>query len=88
MNIEGPNDEIFEMNSRSDFARFVYALQDDLDHHPELWENKDLHDFLGALARFVKDAHGYYLGANEEIDADVPSWRLLADCLQSASCYD
>jgi hypothetical protein len=88
MSIEGPNNQLYEMNSRRDLVRFVQALQDDLEQHPEEWENRDLHTFLGALARFLGDAHGYYRNANIDVDADVPSWRLLADCLQAASAYD
>lgn len=88
MDLIGPNDATYEMNSRGDLARFIYALQDDLEHHPEAWENKDLHTFLGALARFLNDAHGYYRNRKEDFDANTPSWRLLADSLQAATCYD
>ena len=88
MNIDGPNDKTYEMNSRGDLARFIYALQGEFEHHPEVWENRDLHTFLGALARFLNDADGYYLNRKEDVDADVPSWRLLADSLQAATCYD
>jgi hypothetical protein len=76
-----------EMNSREDLVSFIYALQDDLKEHPEAWENNDLHTFLGALARFLNDAHGYYR-TRLDVNADVPSWRLLADSLQAASVYD
>jgi hypothetical protein len=88
MDIDGPNDKAYEMNSRRDLVHFIYALQDDLEQHPEAWENQDLHTFLGAFARFLDDAHGYYRNAKLELDADVPSWRLVADCLQAASVYD
>jgi hypothetical protein len=88
MNILGPNDVTYEMNSRGDLVQFIHALQDELEQHPEEWENQDLHTFLGALARFLNDAHGYYRNAKVDVDADVPSWRLLADCLQAASAYD
>ncbi|WP_459554832.1 DUF7660 family protein [Lacunimicrobium album] len=88
MSIEGPNDIIYDMNSRSDLVRFVYALQDELDHHPELWENRDLSTFLGAFARFLNDADGYYINAKEDVNADIPSWRLIADSMLAASSYD
>jgi hypothetical protein len=52
MQIHGPNDNVYEMNTRSDLIQFIYALQDDLKQHPENWENCDLHTYLGALARF------------------------------------
>jgi hypothetical protein len=88
MEIDGPNDRTYEMNSRADLVYFIFALEDELEQHPEVWENKDLRSFLGALARFLNDAHGYYRRAELDIDADVPSWRLLADSLQAASVYD
>lgn len=88
MNIFGPNHKAYEMNSRSDLIQFIYALQDDLKEHPKDWENCDLHTYLGALAGFLGDADGYYRNMKYDVDADVPSWRLLADCLQAASVYD
>ncbi len=88
MDVLGPNNLRYEMNSRRDLAQFIYALQSDLRLHPENWENQDLHTYLGALAAFLNDAHGYYRNAKLDISADLPSWRLLADCLQAASVYD
>ena len=88
MDIDGPNGDRYEMNSRADLVRFVHALQDDLEKHPENWENHDLHTYLGALARFLRDAHGYYRNEKLDVNADVPSWRLLADCLLAAGAYD
>jgi hypothetical protein len=76
------------MNSRNDLVEFIYALQDHLKKHHEDWGNKDLHTYRGALAAFLADAHGYYHHQKVDVDADVPSWRLLADCLQAASDYD
>lgn len=88
MDIRGPNNVVYEMNTRDDLVQFIYALQDQIKEHPESWDNKDLHTYLGALAAFLNDAHGYYRNAKLNVDADVPSWRLLADCLQAASVYD
>ena len=88
MEILGRDHNVYGMNSRSDLIQFIYALQNDLKRHPENWENSDLHTYLGALARFLGDAHGYYRNMGEDVDADLPSWRLLADCLQAASVYD
>jgi hypothetical protein len=88
MDVTGPNNVRYPMNSRSDLAQFIYGLQDELKQHPERWENLDLHTYLGALAAFLNDADGYYRNAKLDVDADVPSWRLLADSLQAASAYD
>jgi hypothetical protein len=88
MHIIGPNRATFEMNSRSDLVQFIYALQDDLSQHPENWDNKDLHTYLGALASFLADADGYYRNQHVDVDANLPSWRILGDCLQAASVYD
>jgi hypothetical protein len=88
MYIIGPNNDRYEMNSRDNLVRFIYALQNQLKENPKIWENVDLHTYLGALAAFLGDAHGYYRNAKIPVDADAPSWRLLADCLQAASVYD
>ena len=88
MNVQGPNGEVYEMNSRADLVCFIYALQDDMEQNPETWENKDLHTYLGALARFLNDSHGYYRNAKLDVDAGVPSWRILADSLQAAAVYE
>lgn len=88
MDVVGPDEARFDMNSRSDLVRFIHALQDELEQHPERWENLDLHTYLGALARFLGDADGYYRNAQIDVDSDVPSWRLFADCLDAAATYD
>lgn len=88
MDVTGPNEERYPMDSRSDLVQFIYALQNELKQNPERWENLDLHTYLGALAGFLNDADGYYRNAKLDVDADVPSWLLLADCLQAASTYD
>ena len=88
MDILGPNRSVYRMDSRSDLVQFIYALQNDLKQHPENWENNDLHTFLGALAAFLGDADGFYRNMKVDVDADLPSWRLLADCLQAAAVYD
>jgi hypothetical protein len=88
VDILGPNNKVYGMNSRSDLILFIYALKDDLKQHPENWENCDLHTYLGALGRFLGDAQGYYRNRKEDVDTEVPSWRLFADSLLAASIYD
>ena len=83
-----PENDDFEINSRRDLVAFIYSLQDRLEQCPDEWENKDLYTYLGALARFLGDADGYYRNAKLDVDADIPSWRLLADGLDAASVYD
>ena len=61
------------MNSGTDLIQFIFALHDDLEQHPEDWENNDLHTYLGALACFLGDAQGNYRNMREDVDADVPS---------------
>jgi hypothetical protein len=82
------NEIEYEMTSRSDLSRFIYALQDDLRDHPKEWDNRDLGTYLRALAAFLNSAHFYYRNVNENVDADAPSWRLFADCLIAAISYD
>jgi hypothetical protein len=88
MSIIDFHDEEYDMTSRRDLVRFINSLHDELKDHPEQWDNKDLGDYLDAFAAFLGSAHHYYRNMGEDVDADVPSWRLLADCFVAAISYD
>lgn len=77
-----------EIASRSDFVQFIHALLDNLEQHPEVWENRDLRSYMDALAAFLNDAEGYYRNAKLGVSADTPSWRLFADSLLAARVYE
>jgi hypothetical protein len=81
-------DSVGKIRSRADLVALIYALQDDLKQHRGDWENLDLATYLGALAAWLNDADGYYRNFKLNVSADVPSWRLFADCLIAARVYE
>jgi len=83
-----PGDDMDDINSREDLVEFIYGLLNELEQHPGAWANNDLSSFLHGLAGFLRDAGGYYRNFKRNVDANVPSWRLMADSLQAASVYE
>lgn len=77
-----------ELKSRHDLVALIYSLHEEIEANPERWDNRTLSSYLRALAAFLNDAQGYYDNAKLNVSADVPSWRLFADCLSAASIYD
>ena len=80
--------EPLEVQSRQDLAAFVDTLADDLESHPERWENATLPRFLEALARYLDDLHGWCANNAPEIDPEVAQWRLFAVALSGAAVYE
>lgn len=78
-----------EVNTRIEFIQFVEKLRLSFLNEPEKWENKNLDDFLEALARYAEDnIQGYYDYTEQIVNADEPSWKVFADILKGASIYE
>ncbi|AEK24485.1 Conserved hypothetical protein [Capnocytophaga canimorsus Cc5] len=77
-----------EVNTREDFAKFLEMLKNNLEHHPQDWENTTLPDFLDALSRYTEDVQQYYVNTNQHIDADIPNWSVFADIFKGAMLYE
>jgi len=75
------------IKSKADFVSFVEFLVDDLKKNPEEWENKNLSDFLAALASWTEDMDAYYLNNNLPIPCDI-NWRVIAEILTAAKMYE
>jgi len=78
----------FIVNDRQSFIEFIDLLREDLVKNPEIWENKNLGDFLEALATYTQDIQGYYDNTRQKINADQPSWQIFADIFKGASIYE
>lgn len=76
------------VTDRKSFAAFLVLLRQNLIDHPEEWENKNLPDFLDALASYTEDIQGYYDNTQQDINADEPSWDTFATIFQGAKVYE
>jgi hypothetical protein len=76
------------ISNRADFAAFIGLLLADYHENSAAWENRNLPDFLEALAAYATDTHGYYQNMSLPLDADSPSWRVFADMLRGATIYE
>jgi hypothetical protein len=77
-----------EVFDRESFIRFVGLLREDFKLNSAAWENKTVDDFLEALGAYANDIQGYYDNTSQQINADIPSWKLFADILSGARIYE
>jgi hypothetical protein len=85
MNSEFKTDKIID---RQSFAEFLERLQQDFITNSHAWENKTIPDFLEAMGRYAEDIQGYYDNTNQNINADLASWKLFADIFEGAKIYE
>jgi len=57
-------DIVENVESKDDFILFVRRLIQDLRKNSEVWENKNLEDYLEAILSWTEDMDGYYLNNN------------------------
>ena len=77
------------VQTREDFITWVYALVNDLNEHPERWENNSIALYLAAAARWIADSHGYYLNTGQAGPTSTHlTWKHLADILMAARYYE
>lgn len=77
-----------KISNRQEFIEFLESFRKDLNENPDNWENIKLDDFLEAMIRYTADIQGYYDNTNQNINADIPDWRVFADILQGARIYE
>lgn len=80
--------EYEDVASREDLVEFIRtvivpSLVEDRDD----WENRTVHDYLLALARWITDSPGAY--ANHGLQfPDPPDWSFIAAALNTATDYE
>jgi hypothetical protein len=79
--------EISNIKTKDDFISLVELLVQDLKKSPQSWTNKNLEDYLGAIANWTEDMEGFYLNNNLEIPKDIP-WKVFANILVAAMIYE
>ncbi len=73
--------------TEQDFVEFVQKFAAEVRENPAKYENRNLPDFLEAMASWTADRDGYY----HNIDQPVPqieNWRAIADLLVASSLYE
>ena len=73
--------------TRQDAIDVVLAMAEDLEAHPDSWENATLRRFLEALAASMEGVEHAYTNEGRSLP-EQPSWRLLAELLVMASGYE
>ncbi|HEY8935945.1 MAG TPA: hypothetical protein VIM65_12020 [Cyclobacteriaceae bacterium] len=79
--------KIHNINSKEDFIDFVQLLILDLENKPGEWENRDLKNYLDAIASWTEDMEGYYINNNLPIPQNI-DWKTFANILFAAKMYE
>lgn len=81
------DDQVEEIKTKEDFAKFLHAFRETLLRQPDEWENPTLDRFLEAMEAWVNSIEGYVINSG---DAEVltPSWKSFAKILSAASVYE
>ena len=77
-----------KVTNRQSFIRFLELLRQDFMQNHSEWENRNLDRFLEAMVEYIQDIQGYYNNTNQNINADIPSWKVFADILTGAKIYE
>jgi hypothetical protein len=80
--------EKVNVTNRQSFVHFLHLLHEDYLLNSVEWENKELGSFLEAMVRYTEDVQGYYDNTNQQVDADLPSWKVFADIFMGAKSYE
>jgi hypothetical protein len=78
----------FMVTDRESFIKFLGLLIKDFQTNKTTWENDTLERFLETTESYAEDIQGYYDNTNQNINADVPSWKVFADILMGAKIYE
>ena len=78
----------FKVADRKSFVEFIELLRSDLLANPDTWENRNLDDFLKAMARYADDIQGYYDNMRQPVDADKANWQVFSDIFKGSSIYE
>ncbi|MBS1597226.1 MAG: hypothetical protein JST75_03310 [Bacteroidetes bacterium] len=83
-------DSLYEIQvvDRVSFARFLELLHEDFLNNESEWENPTIERFLEAMTRYTEDIQGYYNNTNQNVDANIASWKVFADILRGAKIYE
>jgi hypothetical protein len=81
------DNEVDNVQTREDLARFLNLLLEDLMSPNSEWENPTLDSYLEALAAVVDGLDARFANLGMKLP-DEPSWQLVADVLLAARTYE
>ena len=76
-----------QIQTKKDFINFLRALKDDYLKNSSSWENKDIENFLEAMASWVEDMDGFYINQGLPVP-EKPDWKVFADILIGGKLYE
>lgn len=80
-------EQIEQIKSKEDLAKFVSALKLDLQSNPAGWENPTLGRFLEAMESWIGSMDNYYKNTGQP-SVGSPTWRTFADILLASKMYE
>ncbi|MET8833529.1 hypothetical protein ABZV78_06395 [Micromonospora sp. NPDC004540] len=75
------------VETHEDLTGFVFALEANLHHDPEAWENRTLESYLDALQRFTTSLDSWARNNAQALPVQ-PTWHLIARLLLIARTYE
>ena len=84
------SNDLFDLDvtDRESFIRFLELFHRDFIRNKDSWENDNLERFLEAMNAYTKAIQFAYDNTGQNINADLPSWKVFADILKGASIYE
>lgn len=79
--------EVKKIHTKKDFVNFLRALKKDYLENLSSWENRDIGDFLEAMASWVEDMEGFYINQSLPIPEKL-DWKIFADVLMGGKLYE
>jgi hypothetical protein len=73
--------------TREDFVVFVNKLALEFREEPDKWSNDNLASYMEAMAAWIEDMDGYYLGQGKTLPV-LSDWTLLRDIFSAAKNYE
>ncbi len=88
MNSDDICDVAPQIETRGDFVKFLKNLEMNNVHCGSDWENDTLDRYIEAMGRWTHDCDGYFKNTDQDVNPDLPTWKLFAEILLAAKVYE
>lgn len=79
--------KISKIKSKSEFICFLRDLKEDYIDNLQTWENRDIGNFLEAMASWIEDMDGFYTNQGLSVP-EALDWKVFADILMGGKLYE